>query len=286
MIATTLAGGLGNQMFMYAMVRATALRCNTDFAFNTKMGFKKDYTFKRTLALSLFPEIQLNISKISTFDYYGGRLIQSISNRIGYNLLCPKIRILVEEEPQHFQEELLHLSGTDYFLKGYWQCESYFKDIRDILQKEFCIDENLKSSCEQEMSTIKDCENRSVMVGIRLFEECNSPHEKLTEDYFIKAMEIISGKISNPIFFVFTQNKEWAINHLPSSFDIRIITPKNGNKGAIQDLYLMTQCKHHIISNSSFNWWGAWLAEDCNQIVISPTNFESKDSPCKKWIKL
>ena len=134
MIATTLFGGLGNQMFIYAAVRAAALRNNTQMAFNIKQGFKDDILFHRSLELHHF-YLNLPRATIETFDVPFGKYIRFISRKVGRNILCPKVLFIEEAK----QPKSWICKQDNVFLEGYWADEYYFADFSDIIRKDFTI---------------------------------------------------------------------------------------------------------------------------------------------------
>lgn len=290
MITTTLFGGLGNQMFIYSIVRALSLKNNVPMAFNITQGFKDDKLFYRSLELNKF-KLNLPESKIETFNIPFGKKIRSISRKLSFNILNPSYKFIIEDSPRHFQRELMTQSLKNVYLEGYWQSPYYFSDYEDIIKKDFAINVELSQDIKDELAIMKGLGDNIVMIGVRRYQECASnsmiPGGKLTQtDYYLKAMEIIQSKINNPVFVVFTQDIEWARNNFPSKYNIYYVKQKTGENSAIEDLYLMQNCSHHIISNSSFYWWGAWLGINPNKIVITPDNFINADSICNNWIKL
>lgn len=284
MITSSLFGGLGNQMFIYAMVKAMALRNNTNFAFNQKYGFEKDDLYKRKLALLDF-NLKLPSSSVQVYDYPGGRYIRKISRGLGFNLLNPKCTFIKESRPFRFHEELLYLRNKNVYLEGYWQSEKYFKDFTDIIKKDFQIKKNFSSDVYEELDQIRELGDRAVMLGVRRYQESlSAPGGVLNEAYYNKAMEIIASKITSPVFFVFSQDKVWVQKHLSSKYELIYIHTKEGDDRAIDDLFLMENFKYYIISNSSFYWWGAWLSNSDTKLVIAPDNFINPDSVCSNWL--
>lgn len=290
MIATTLFGGLGNQMFIYATVRAISLKNKVGMAFNISQGFNDDKLFFRNLELSKF-NLVIPESNISTFNIPMGKRIRAISRKLGFNLLSPKYKFIKEERPYHFQKSLLYQKLPNVYLEGYWQSPYYFEEYSNIIKNDFNIKINIRKEVQDELSLIKSLSDNIVMIGVRRYQECSStkliPGGKLTDiNYYIKAMDLIRSKINKPVFIVFSQDQEWVRDNIPSGSNLYFVKPKDGENSAIEDLYLMQNCNHHIISNSSYYWWGAWLGNNPNKIVVAPDNFINKDTLCSNWIKL
>ncbi len=288
MIATTLRGGLGNQMFIYAATRAMALRNNTEMTFNMHYGFDMDHQFHRKLELSNL-NVQYGLPcSIATFDYRLSRYTRYISRKFGCNILQPQYQFMVEKEPPFFQKEIVELHSKNVYLEGYWQSEKYFADYKYQIRNDFKIITKMSGAVEEELSQMRQGTENIVFIGIRRYQDCaiTTPGMVLEEDYYNKAIQLMESKLSNPKFVVFTQQPEWAKEHLVSNSPIKYATPKEGYLSTIEDMYLMIHCRHAIISNSSFYWWGAWLSEFEDGIVICPTNFNNRDMALDGWIKL
>lgn len=96
----------------------------------------------------------------------------------------------------------------------------------------------------------------------------------------------MASKVTSPVFFCFSQDIEWVEKHLTGKYPVRLISKKENDSGAIDDLFLMMNFRNYIISNSSFYWWGAWLSKYDDKLVIAPDNFINKDSVPESWLKL
>jgi hypothetical protein len=287
MIATIISGGIGNQLFMYAAARSLSIRMNTGLVLNTEKGFRNDYTFKRNFELSAF---NLNYTKNRklTFDTIGSKVVQKISRFLGVNILNPSYKILHDSTENHdIDPRFFNQKRKNIFLEGYWQSEEYFKDYEDIIRSDlqFKFEKSLLLKAEESQIFATEDEI-PVCVGVRRYQECNGPlsFAITDESYYTKAMDYMCSYLKNPVFYVFTQDKEWVINELNKKGRYKIRFIKDKNNSTIEDLYLMSRFKYHIISNSSYYWWGAWLAN--GNIVISNNNFINKASNCKSWIIL
>lgn len=288
MIATTIRGGLGNQMFIYANARAMALRNGTEMTFNLHYGFDMDYQFHRKLELSNLNVDLGKSSKIPTFDYKFSRYTRFLSRRLGKNILAPAYKFYVEKEPPYFQKDLVESRSKNVYLEGYWQSEKYFADCKEQIRNDFKIVTKMSDAIEEELRLMSQGTENLVFIGIRRYQDCvtTSPGMVLEEEYYNKAIQLMESKLNNPKFVVFTQQPDWAKKHIIAKSPIMYATPKEGELSTIEDMYLMRHCRHAIISNSSFYWWGAWLSEYYDGIVVCPTNFLNRDMALDKWIKL
>lgn len=291
MITATLYGGLGNQMFIYATVKAMALRNNTEMNFNLVSGFRNDYKFHRKLELANF-NTQLEIaSRIHTFDLgysYLSKIIKKISYKLGFNVLSPRYKIVLEQQHEdnkyHFEYKILKKALGDVYLDGYWQSPKYFEDFADEIRNDFQIRVPIDIKIKEELKYWKSFNRPLVFIGVRMYQECKPEYmpEVCPAKYYNDAIDIMKEKLNDPLFIVFSQAHEWCINNINMK-DVIFATPKNGELSSIEDLYLMSNCDHAIISNSSFYWWGAWLQKK-NNVVIAPTIFHNADQLCDNWI--
>ena len=282
MIATTLYGGLGNQMFIYAAVRALSLRSHTPMAFNLKQGFKDDLLFHRSLELHHF-ELELPESKIATFDIPLGKYVRYVSRLLGFNVLKPSMRFL--QERNIGRDEILHASHA--FIEGYFGQEEYFEDYSEVIRKDFTVKKQyITEAIRQELASIKAKGRPVVMVGVRRYQECKVPGSVPTgamEDpsYFKSAMKYMAERLEHPVFWVFSQQQEWFKEHVDDgTYEVVYASAKTGDDASIEDFYLMLQCDHYIVSKSSYYWWAAWLPDSRWKTVVCPAAAGMK---CKGW---
>lgn len=286
MIAATLYGGLGNQMFIYAMVRAASLRNNTSMAFNLKQGFKDDIQFHRFLELNHF-QLELPQSPIATFDIPVGKYIRLVSRKLGFNLLNPSMRFIQESKVK--RDDIIQARNA--FLEGYFAHEKYFADQADVIRRDFTVKEKyVTQPVKDELASIKRHHRPIVMIGIRRYQECASSSAipkggaAETPAYFKTAMKKIAEETGNPIFWVFSQQQEWFRENVDDgTYEVVYAQPKKGTDSAIEDFYLMTQCDHFIITKSTYYWWPAWLSAKPHKMVFCPTTLKIG---CENWVYL
>ena len=285
-IIAQLFGGLGNQMFIYAAARALALRTNSKLIFDKNTGFTNDI-YERKFGLDNFKLKFHSASNIQSFNFPGGKYLKKMSNKLTRHIPLFYIKI-INEENFKFNHELIGTPKTNYYLNGYWQTEKYFRDYKDVIKEDFQIEKSIsQNTLDEEKKYITYGEN-SVAVCVRRYQEVkNFVHLSLTnEEYYLNAMKLMTSKISNPVFVCFTQDRKWVEQNLCDHFNIRFAEPKEGERGTIEDLYLMKSFNHFIISNSSYYWWGTWLSKNETKIVIAPQNWISPNTPLEDWIIL
>ena len=160
----------------------------------------------------------------------------------------------VEEGVFHFNHELYEKCPDNVDLFGYFQTEKYFSDVREDILKDFTFKESILSEAKEFIKTLDSDE--VISLHIRRGDYVNQPwHGCCPLSYYEEAISMLNDKL--PII-IFTDDPKWALNN-PLFGDDRFIVSE-GN-GPYHDLYLMTQCSDFIISNSTFSWWGAWLAD-------------------------
>lgn len=288
MIATTLFGGMGNQMFIYAMARAMALKNGVSASFNIVDGFKYDFLYKRQLELKHFC-LDLPVkNNILLFSIPFGHYIHKISDKIGIHLLKPNYKYIKENADLHFQEELTLCQYKNVYLEGYWQSPMYFSGFEEIIHDDFQIKTSIPKETLDEWEYLKATGKTLVFVGVRRYQEAigkNCPLTVCNANFYNEAMRKMKEKIDDPLFVIFGEQKEWAEANLSSQHKKYFIKKKSGELSAISDLFLMRNCHHAIISNSTYYWWGAWLQvkDQSKHYVIAPDNFINPDTPCKEW---
>lgn len=292
MIIIQLIGGLGNQMFQYAIGRKLALEKKVDLKLDIS---NYDQNGTRIYRLNKFNIIE-NIAaerEIQTLKRYDTPSVSTIPIFL-YERLKPYYhRHYIKERSLAYDPNITKIRD-DVYLSGYWQTEKYFFDIRDILIREFSLVENLDTANLELLSRI--CEKDTVSLHIRRGDyvtnpEANQYHGICSIDYYQKAIDFIGKKIESPYFFIFSDDMIWVKRNFPIAYPHEYVTHNGEGKDYI-DLMLMMHCKHHIIANSSFSWWGAWLGENGDKIIIAPKKWfhnpsvENKDLLPQSWHKL
>jgi len=247
MIIVRLIGGLGNQMFQYAAARRAA------------------YVHSTTLKLDISA---FNWYKLRKYSLNHFNIIENIATADDIAQFKGQI---IKQNFFHFNPDILKVP-KDVYLDGYWQSEKYFADIEDIIRKEFRTKYELYGKNKELASYIQNC--TSVSLHIRRGDyvsdpQTNSVHGTCTLDYYQRCISKLLEKITDPHFFIFSDDPKWVIANLhldyPTTFVIH-----NGLEKDFEDLRLMSMCKHNIICNSSFSWWGAWLNANPGKMIFAP----------------
>jgi hypothetical protein len=271
MIITKLIGGLGNQMFQYALGRALSIKLQSTLYLDiTALINPPKDIIPRNYELDKF-NIRANIASYDLLKRVPFSPKYMI--RIGFQKFFKGKTIFryVKEQTHNFDKEILGLPDNVY-LDGYWQSERYFNDISDIIRDDFLILHNPSEMNRKMLDKIQNC--NSVSVHIRRGDYVTNPktqrvHFVCDEEYYETAFEMIKKQIEKPYFFVFSDDPLWAQNHIVPDGPVTFVSHNTGIQSS-EDMRLMMNCKHHIIANSSFSWWGAWLGKKPEQLVIAP----------------
>ena len=284
MIIVRIIGGLGNQMFQYAAGYALSKKNKTSLLLDTNAFKNKKIHngFELNSVFNIEAEIATD-KKIK--DLIGWRNLEFIKDRINR---LPKFLI-----GKNFFSERLNLNYSlikdNTYLYGYWQSEKFFLDYKNHILQQFQFKKSLSLKNKNLAQLINETQN-SVSIHIRRGDYLKSKaHYVIGIEYFKHAILEIERKIDKPTFFVFSDDPNWTKKNLSLKKRIFMVENNLGSESH-NDMLLMSMCDHHIISNSSFSWWGAWLNVKKNKIVISPKRWfvkiENLDCVPKEWIKL
>jgi hypothetical protein len=288
-----LYGGLGNQMFQYAFAVALNQKGKktrvsiTNYLYDEHHnGFNLGDAFKLELGQS--SKITLYILRHGRFLYKNSIARSAFRRGVEayHKYFC---KVYKEKREFEFDRDVFEQDAS--FFLGVWQVEAYFKNLRskilDVYQFKLPIDkENILLS-----EKIKNC--NSVSLHVRRGDYLNKNWaESLivikNNNYYNNAVAYINAKIQDPHYFIFSDDMEWVKNNL--EIEACTYVEHNTGKQSFVDMYLMTLCKHNIIANSSFSWWGAWLNKNENKIVVMPEKWFNREF-CEgifpeEWIKM
>jgi hypothetical protein len=290
MIISRISGGLGNQMFQYAFGRELALRHNTEFKLD--LGVYTDPKLReeppRTFDLDIF-----NISASVASDEEIFRLAKRVRNRLADRVL----NRLLGVKNGHIRESHFHFSDGAYnssdgvYLSGYWQSPKYFREAEHLLRDEFTFRDPMSENARPIFDEIARA--NSVCVHVRRGDFLVNPLNGLYGvDYYQKAEDLLSERIPDPHYFVFSDDIEWCRSNLSFAGPTRFVDDDFGRRKFRDDLRLMSACKHFVIANSSFSWWAAWLNPASDKTVIAPTDWfrdpslNTKDLMPKEWLRI
>jgi len=279
MIIVSLYGGLGNQMFQYACGKAISTRLGVEIKLDIQHVIdrtpRKEFTFR---------DYELGVFNVNEHIATTEELRRFVPNLWNANEMVKHYyklkRILLgntlyrEKLKFSYNKEIDSLKDNTY-LYGYFQTEEYFSNFRNDILNSFTL-RNAIDDKNAALIAQMQAEN-SVSIHIRRGDYENSVFELLSlEEYYLKAIDAIKKDIESPVFYFFTNEIEWVEKNFSSLNINKTIVNINTEKQSYMDMILMSNCKHNIIANSSFSWWGAWLNQNTSKIVIAP----------KKWFRM
>ena len=292
MVIVNLIGGLGNQMFQYAAGRALSLERGiplrldiADFAnYELHQGFELHRVFNCTAEIANETDMRRAL---------GWQFMTSVRKLVSRSSMAVLRRKEFIIEPHFHYWSGIKNAPSDCYLLGYWQSEKYFLEVGTQIRKEFSFKLPLEKKNTEIADQIK--QTNAVSLHVRRGDYVgNSKSSKMyklcTLDYYKSSIQYIADRVKNPNFIVFSDDIAWARDNLKIEFAHQYLD-HNQSAESYNDLRLMSLCRHHIIANSSFSWWGAWLNSKPNKLVIAPKNWffdqkNVKDLMPTGWIKL
>jgi hypothetical protein len=291
MIIINIIGGLGNQMFQYAFAYALSQKRRTELKLDIT-GF--NHYDLRSYKLHVYTLIEKFASKkeIHITKYASENLGQHLM-RILKRKRKQMATTYYEEKYFHVNNNIFDVTGAGYF-DGYWQSEKYFLEYRTELLKNFSLKNQLLEASEKFLHLIHA--THSISVHIRRGDYVTNPstnnfHGTCDVNYYRNAVSYIENFVDNPHYFIFSDDLEWAKDNLHFCQQKTFIEFEN-DAIDYEEMYLMSQCNHNIIANSSFSWWGAWLNQNSEKMVIAPKKWfndpsiNTSDLLPDSWIQL
>ena len=267
MIVVGLKGGLGNQLFQFALGRRLSIEHGCPLILDDR-ALQSDPL--RNFALNQF-QISQPLAKPLSYPLHG---VGAYLNPLYRSLPFTQPLTIANEKGFAFDPQVLECeSGT--YLNGYWQSERYFLPIRQTLLTDLALTKPLSTEQSKLAEQIKGV--NAVSLHIRRGDyvsdsTTNSYHGLCDLNWYHRAVETIAQEVSNPCFYIFSDDYAWATKNVQLSHPTHFIEPQQDGYESI-DMHLMSLCKHNIIANSSFSWWGAWLNQNLQKRVIAPANW-------------
>ena len=308
MIIIRMMGGLGNQMFIYAFYLSLlsaekSVKIDMTWFEQTDLhnGYELDRIFEAkmteasleeskkftSLGRGIFPRISRHTAKRST--------------QLSYN----------DEDALIYHPEVFTFDNK--YLSGYWQSEKYFKNIEANIREKFQFDEKKRDDIAfiDLLNCIREDSN-SVSIHVRRgdylvkknsidwkgvlykMKDFLTPSVNLggvcTLMYYMNALKYFNNANTQPVYYIFSDDIQWCRENFSFVQSKCVFVDINKGKDSYWDMYLMSQCKHNIIANSSFSWWGAWLNQNSEKIVLAPdrwfTNGFLGDILPENWIRI
>lgn len=263
-----ITGGIGNQMFQYAFKKKIDQMTGTNNQIDVR--FYSDHSAHNGYELQSVFGIKDN--------EYNGSLIPPSEKHKYYSRLCYYLNKRMIVASKYMIEVMINYSDAyksamaeDYYFDGYWQSQDYFQDIEDEIRNTFVFpgfdeDKNIEI-CKTARE--KNCVSLHVRRGD--FLKASKFVALGSGSYYDRAVSLIKSKVDDPVFIVMSDDIEWCREHFNE--EKMIFVDWNSGSKSYRDMQIMSICKHNIVANSSFSWWGAWLNNNPEKIVIAPSRF-------------
>ena len=293
-VVVRLGGGLGNQMFQYAAARAAALRVRSELVLDTHSGFSRDRVYERSFELEEFPIVGRSASRVERLPF----LLSDASRKVRV-ASDPGLRrrpwgTMVLDENKSFEEDIqVAASKGSIWMQGYWQAPAYFVDQQEIIRFELMPPKPILPFFERLGEAMGS--RPSLAVGIRLYEESAAPTTHMSDGQFKSASDIeravtrMAKTLDDPTIFVFCTHKASLLSAIKWPSEPVFVIADQGYAGSVNSLWLLTQAQHHLFTNSSYYWWGAWLSganyASGSQHIVASNNFYNRDTIINSWGK-
>ena len=301
MIIVKIMGGLGNQLFQYALVEKLK---SMGKEVKVDLSMYEDTPEGTTVRDSIYDSLPTKY-EMATQEEIDALFKRDIWHKI-WRRLSKNANAFYENEPSYKPEILKRTKG---YLVGYWQSEKYFADMRPRIVKAFDFGDTLKAQTSttdlKTVDLLETLAHQNVSGHVEDGEETVALHirggdylNKLnvgtfggicTRDYYRKAIEYITKNVEHPKFYIFTNDKKYAEEIMDGIEAEYQCVDWNDESQAYADLLLMSKCKHHILANSSFSWWGEYLSNQTG-ISIVPSKWtndsDNKDIYRDNWVVL
>lgn len=268
MVITKISNGLGNQMFQYAAARAHAARNRTTVRLDL-MWFLYNKARKYGLSCFRLSGKRANLVQILRLR---GMTIKDWRQSVASDRLSSTHYI---ERGLSFDPKVLQLPERVY-LQGYFQSEQYFSDQEQAVRSDFQFRLPLPNSCQFILAKMLSTDSIAMHIRRTDYLTVGLDQYALSMSYYARALEYVCSKLAKPHVFVFSDDPDWAFANL--HLQVPMIIVSNSQMQDYEELQLMSMCTNHIIANSSFSWWGAWLASGNKKIVVAPEQWMSGHS--------
>ncbi len=295
MIIVKLVGGLGNQMFQYSLGRRLSLARNVPLKLDLSWYVKDS---SRSFALDAF-DIKTEIASIAEVEKFVPPALSGLKKEMFYflqNHLPYRYRRVITEPLFSYNPVIVNKTPKNAYLLGYWQSEKYFMDIDTLIHEDFTAIKPFSAVYHQ--WEVRIANQVAVSLHIRRGDYISDTRFRrkyfvCSTAYYIRAIEKLQQMHSNLTIYVFSDDIHWARQELPGSNSLKFVDSEEMLTD-VEELLLMSRCNHHVISNSTFGWWGAWLNQKPDKIVIAPANWfidrklseQSQDIIPENWIRM
>lgn len=264
-------GGLGNQMFQWAFARALELKTGVKTGFDMSFFSKK---YSRPFELDIF-----GVKADAVTDFWTKfrlSLIWKFRKKLNGKSL---FGINFYSEPHFEYDDKAFKNAPNTYVEGFFQTEKYFTDMEKEIREDFQF--KTMPNDENQRLIEKISATNSISLHIRRGDyvqkkRYQNVYATCSLDYYKRGVEKITENFPNPVLFIFSDDIEWVKQNLQLPFECVYVSHNTG-KNSYEDMRLMSLCKHNVIANSSFSWWGAWLNNNQEKVVIAPQKWFNDD---------
>jgi hypothetical protein len=274
MVISQIMGGLGNQMFQFAAGRALAAWHNTGHKLDiaaygntaTHQGFELGKVFHANIDTATRCDLKAVL---------GWQASAILRRWLARRQLAPLRSPAFVVEPYFNYRDLRPVSGVNSYLSGYWQSEKYFSTLASDIRQQFRFKPMPSAENQAWLDVIS--RTNAVSLHVRRGDFVSSKknlayHGVCSPAYYSAAIRHVVERVAKPTFFVFSDDLAWAQSNIPIAADCHYVGHNTGT-ASFNDMRLMSRCQHHIIANSSFSWWGAWLNDNPQKTVVAPARW-------------
>jgi hypothetical protein len=293
MIVSHIIGGLGNQMFQYAAGRALSLARGVPLRLDVSdfEGYGLHQGFELTRLFACSPTIADSDDVRAMLGWQAAKRIRRVVARPQLRFL--RNRHFVLEPHLHYWQGIREVKSPAY-LMGYWQSEKYFLAVAAQIREDFAFKLPLSRVNAELANQISQVS--AVSLHVRRGDYVSNPkatamHGLCSLAYYQAAIQYVAERVTNPVFFVFSDDAAWVKVNLKMDYPCQYVEHNQGTE-SYNDMRLMSLCQHHIVANSSFSWWGAWLNPNPEKIVVAPVNWfnntvvNAADLIPAEWVRL
>ncbi len=271
MLISNIIGGLGNQMFQYAAGRSLSLAKGVEFrldlsdfsGYGLHQGFELQRVFNCPVLTATTSDVQ------AILGWQTSPIIRRLLAKPALSMF--RRSGFVVEPHFNYWPGICEISSDSYLL-GYWQSEKYFIDAANEIRTDLTFKSPLSSKNAELAAAIRL--GNSISLHVRRGDYTSNPKTTATHglcslEYYRSAIQYVIERVERPSFYIFSDDPAWVRENMKIGYPSVYVDHNHGAE-SYNDMRLMGLCKHHIIANSSFSWWGAWLNPDSEKIVVAP----------------
>lgn len=290
MIIVQLKGGLGNQLFQYSAAYSLGRFLDVPVKVDASLLKGPDDEIGTVRHYEL--QHLISPATIASQDEINELLNEPFLIKYLRKLTPPHKRIIYKEASFNYDQNFFKAKKNVY-LKGYRQSEKYFKRFEKEIREQLFLKSYLYEMVRDFGEALQTRNSISIHIrqGDYTNEAVKSFHGMVSKEYYLLAIEALKKKLDKPVFYIFTDNPDWVKENFSFQHEVHFVSGQV-SQTHYEDLYLMSQCKHNIIANSSFSWWAAWFNSNPNKTVIAPlkwfdkANLDTSGLIPDEWIRI